>query len=436
MKLFKKAKSKWLSIAAVVVILSAVAIPALQVFAANCDGNAVMYCGAGDKQTLLYRINNGDGRNSSANLKQIYYNEGRGITEAGINSAVEGEVRKDGTVWVGGRQVASGVFSSGREYMQNSTRDGSIWMRPPAVSFNSNSLSAFVNMDGGSFKWAILKACGNPIKPVNAPFAQIYKRVVNVTDDPATNYAADDNAHALEVDYTDVLKYEISIVNDGTTNIDNVVMTDTLPAGVTLASNPSKRDFSVNYGTIVPGTPKIYTLTIKVDNNVANGTYINNKACFTANAGQKGCDTAVIKVKKPIITQTPTPTPTSSVTPTPTPTNTPTPTPTQTPTPTPTQTPTPTPTSTVTPTPTPTQTPTQTPTKTPCVTPNKGTTPNPSDEICPTTPAPTVSQTSLPDTGNEAPFMGLLGMGGMSYAGMVYLKSKKQLRDALRNWKK
>jgi uncharacterized repeat protein (TIGR01451 family) len=396
-----------------------------------------MYCGAGDKTTLLYRINNGDGRNSSANLKQVYYNEGRGISEAGIKSAVDGEVHKDGTVWVGGKKVASGVFSSGREYMQNSTKDGSLWMRPPAVSFNGNSLSAFVNMDGGSFHFAILKACGNPIKPMNAPFASIYKRVVNVTQNPAVNYAADDNAHALEVNYTDVLKYEISIVNDGTTNVTNTVMTDTLPAGVTLVSNPSKRDFTVDYGTLEPGKPKIYTLTIKVDGNVANGSYINNKACFTASAGQKGCDTAVVKVKKPTVTPTPTPThtptPTPTHTPTPTPTHTPTPTPTHTPTPTPTHTPTPTPTSSVTPTPTPTHT----PTPTPCVTTSPSPSTSPMPSVCATpTPTSTPTTTTLPDTGNEAPLTGLLGMGGMSYAGAVYIKSKKQLRDALRNWKK
>lgn len=432
MKLLNKVKTKWLSALAVVALLGAVALPALQVFAANCDGNAVMYCGADDKQTLLYRINNGDGRNSSANLKEIYYNEGRGITEAGINTAVDGEVHKDGTVWVGGQKVASGVFSSGREYMQNSSRDGSIWMRPPAVSFNSNSLSAFVNMDGGTFHWAILKACGNPIKPMSAPFAQIYKRVIDVTKDPATNYAADDNAHAIEVDKTDILKYEISIVNDGTSDVTNAVMTDTLPAGVTLVSDPAKRSFSVPYGTIKPGNPLIYTLTVKVDSNVGDGAYINNQACFTADSGQKGCDSAVVKTKSKVTEkETVTPTPTNTITPTPT--NTITPTPTETITPTPTETITPTPTSTITPTPTntitptPTNTITPTATETPCVTPESS---NETNECVPN------KGGSLPETGGDTPIGGVLGMGGLSYAGVLYMKSKKELSDALRNWKK
>lgn len=173
----KKAKisTKIIGVASALLLVFSIALPLVQVKAADCDSNAVMRCGASTKEELISKINGGDGANSSANLKQIYYNENRGITEAGIMdpATVEGSVHKDGTVWVGNQQVASGVFSSGREFLQNSTKDGSIWMRPPMVSFRSESIAAFVNMSGGTFHWAILKSCGNPIKPMNKPLVRL-----------------------------------------------------------------------------------------------------------------------------------------------------------------------------------------------------------------------------------------------------------------------
>src|SRR3990170_5554552 len=67
------------------------------------DSNAVVFGGAFSKDELISKINNGDGRNND--LKQVFYNENRGITEQGIRNSVDGVVKKDGTVWASGKQV-------------------------------------------------------------------------------------------------------------------------------------------------------------------------------------------------------------------------------------------------------------------------------------------------------------------------------------------
>ena len=121
----------------------------------DCDSNAVVWCGADTKNQLLTKIQNGDDHNSAANLQAIYYNEGRGITAAGITSSVDGVVFKDGHVTVDGKTVATNAMSTGRNQTPNSVRVGSLWQRPTSEAFLANSIQAFVNMDGGTFHWAI-----------------------------------------------------------------------------------------------------------------------------------------------------------------------------------------------------------------------------------------------------------------------------------------
>ena len=162
-----------LKVGAIVLVLAASVLTPLAVSAAtqprDCDTNAIVYCGSYSKPELNKKIANGDTRNSAANLKQIFFNEGRGITAAGIGSAVEGTVYKDGRVVVAGKTVATGAMSSGRQYMPGSTKQGSVWVRSVGASFASNSIPAYVNMDGGVFHWAIIKSCGNTVTAKAVP---------------------------------------------------------------------------------------------------------------------------------------------------------------------------------------------------------------------------------------------------------------------------
>ena len=379
-------RSRWTKMVGVAIVLAGFAFPAAQVVALTASGprdndaNAIMYNGALTKAEWLTKLNNGstdkNGKiiNTSANLKQIYFNEGRGITQANFmddKQTVEGVVTDKGQVIVNGKVVATNVWTSGRQFIPGSQKDGSVFMRPTSVSFLSPQLSAYVNMQGGTFHYAVIKSCGNPVKSLNKPFGQIFKRVINVTTNPTRDYAADDNANAIVVHKGDKVKYLVRINNQGTAPMTNVIYTDDLPIGISLVSDPTKRHIEHNLGTIAAGGSLQAEINAVVTASTA-GTYIVNKACYKADLSQAGCETAVIKVVAPVATPTPTP----SKTPAPTPTKTPTPTPTKTPTPTPTKTPTPTPTPVYTPVPTPTPTNTPTPTPTPTNTPTPTSTPN------------------------------------------------------------
>jgi hypothetical protein len=136
----------------------------------DCDTNAVINCGALTTTELRQRYNN-------HGVPAIYkYFK---ITEADINrvssTAVAGKVNKNGTVTVGNKIVATNAKTAGRLNINGSTRVTSggvtFYTRPPSVSFQQNSLAAFVVMENGKFKYAVISACGNPVSatPVTTP---------------------------------------------------------------------------------------------------------------------------------------------------------------------------------------------------------------------------------------------------------------------------
>jgi hypothetical protein len=202
--------------------------------------------------------------------------------------------------------------------------------------------------------------------------------------------------------------------------VDNVVLTDILPAGITWTvsgdgslATPNCNGvyaggstLTCNFGTLGDfGVVGTRVLHVTGTTSAANCPTISNTVTITTTEPDDtlsdNTSTASITVVCPTATKTSTPTntPTKTNTPTNTPTQTPTNTPTQTPTKTntptntPTQTPTNTPTQTPTKTNTPTNTPTQTPTNTPTQTPTKTSTPT----NTPTqTPTKTATATSTP----------------------------------------
>ncbi|HEX6415980.1 MAG TPA: hypothetical protein VFZ62_00455, partial [Candidatus Saccharimonadales bacterium] len=81
-----------------------------------------------------------------------------------------------------------------------------------------------------------------------------------------------------------------------------IKMTDTLPAGVELVSNPAQRTITENLGTLKPGQSVTKEYLVKVTAKT-NGT-IKNTACFTGDSEVKdnpkqGCNPAVVKVTVP-----------------------------------------------------------------------------------------------------------------------------------------
>ncbi len=139
------------------------------------------------------------------------------------------------------------------------------------------------------------------------PKGVIVKYVENTTVGAAKS-DANDAAHAVAAKPGDVLKYTIVVRNDGAADskgyndMAKTVMTDTLPAGVELASDPSTRTITENLGLIKPGQSVTKEYLVKVTAS-KDGT-IENKACFTGDSTasdnpQKGCDVADVKVTVP-----------------------------------------------------------------------------------------------------------------------------------------
>lgn len=127
----------------------------------DCDSNAIVYCGAMSVDELKTRYH----QNKTGDIKLIYSKFG--ITERkNFNKVQSGLVYKDGRVVVNGKLVATGAKSVGRQHMNGSWKlaGTNVYMRPVGVSFRSDALEAFVKMKDGKFQWAVLKACGNPVK--------------------------------------------------------------------------------------------------------------------------------------------------------------------------------------------------------------------------------------------------------------------------------
>jgi uncharacterized repeat protein (TIGR01451 family) len=138
------------------------------------------------------------------------------------------------------------------------------------------------------------------------PKGVITKSVMNQTTGSALS-DANNAASAVSAKPGDVLKYVIEVRNDGSAGNSNEMhftkLTDTLPAGVELVSDASKRSITEDLGTIKPGEKVTKEYLVKVT-STKDGDLIENQACFTGDSEvkdnpQKGCDVADVKVTVP-----------------------------------------------------------------------------------------------------------------------------------------
>lgn len=148
------------------------------------------------------------------------------------------------------------------------------------------------------------------------PKGVIKKYVQNQTAASALSDANTDTT-AVAAKPGDVLKYVIEIRNDGSTGKSNEMhftkMTDTLPAGVELVSEPAKRQIVEDLGVIKPGEKQTKEYLVKVTSN-KDKDLIDNKACFTGDSEvhdnpQSGCDNAKVKINVPPKPEEPKPEP-------------------------------------------------------------------------------------------------------------------------------
>lgn len=132
----------------------------------DCDDNAIVRCGVHSTSAVM------NAYQSSAYVRGVFAYFG--ISNADINNLqatnVSGRVTKDGKVFIDGQSkaVATNAITGGRQDIPGSTQvnyQGAVfYRRPPSVSFQQQSLPAFVAMKNGQFQYAIIASCGNAVK--------------------------------------------------------------------------------------------------------------------------------------------------------------------------------------------------------------------------------------------------------------------------------
>lgn len=142
----------------------------------DCDNNAIVRCGVHSSEAAV------NAYNARAYVRGVYAEFG--ITQADMASlpstAVVGRVTKSGDVYVDGKSnpVATNAMTGGQQNIPGSTRvdhQGAVFYeRPPSVSFQQDSLPAFVSMNNGQFQFAIIASCGNAVSatPTQQPEQQ------------------------------------------------------------------------------------------------------------------------------------------------------------------------------------------------------------------------------------------------------------------------
>lgn len=219
--------------------------PAPKVAAADCDANAIIYCGVTSVSNLKAKYR----KNQGGNLQAIFAHFNI-PNEAYMDGMVAGSVTKSGEVWVMGEKVAVGAVTAGRQYMPGSDKIPGIeaYKRQPSVSFRSNSLAALVKIQNGRFHSAVIMSCGNPINafpvekppvptptppptPAPTPPPQPKQPALDITKDVR---AAGKTVwqQSVTADTDERLEYRIMVTNTGETDLQNVHIQDSLPDDV------------------------------------------------------------------------------------------------------------------------------------------------------------------------------------------------------------
>lgn len=135
--------------------------------AQNGSPNDMIRGGITSTSDLISTLQNGDGVHSAKTLQADY--AAVQVTPSNLRSytAHNGYVTKTGQVVLSdsGKVVATNAFSYGRSDLGNSTKiSNHLYKRSTAVSFAQSRLDALIyTTQNGSFKYAIVKDCGNVV---------------------------------------------------------------------------------------------------------------------------------------------------------------------------------------------------------------------------------------------------------------------------------
>lgn len=120
----------------------------------DCDSVAIIRCGAFSADVMRTKASQGD-------VPRVY--NAFNISQDDLRgNYVDGIVWRDGRVTVGGKTVATGAMTAGRNF-GGTPIAGTNAGKYPTSRFATEGQTAFVRMVDGKFDFAIIKACGNPV---------------------------------------------------------------------------------------------------------------------------------------------------------------------------------------------------------------------------------------------------------------------------------
>ena len=126
----------------------------------DCDDVAIIRCGAFSVDAMRTKAAQGD-------VPKIF--NAMGISQQDLKGEfVNGIVWRDGRVTVGDKTVATGAMTAGRNF-GGTPIPGTNAGKYPTSKFVTEGQTAFVKMVNGQFKFAVIKACGNPVTATPKP---------------------------------------------------------------------------------------------------------------------------------------------------------------------------------------------------------------------------------------------------------------------------
>lgn len=138
--------------------------------AADCDQNAIIYCGTGSAAQFISQVRKNDSKNGHHDLQAIY--DHYGLEPADYDRFVSysrpGTAYKDGRIVVDGQVVANDAQSIGRQsksYSHSKVINGVTYYESRSQDvFKSDSIPVMVLFNSrGVMEFAVLTSCGNPI---------------------------------------------------------------------------------------------------------------------------------------------------------------------------------------------------------------------------------------------------------------------------------
>jgi uncharacterized repeat protein (TIGR01451 family) len=292
----------------------------------DCDNNAVIRCGIDHHNNVndIEELKQKYRENQQGNVHTVFAAFGM-PNEAAFNGMVQGVVTGSNQVYVDNKLVATDALTAGRQRIDNqrgTSQDmgNGFWQRPPSVSFASPSggLASLVKLDqNGVFQYAVILSCGNPVKakpvtqkPKEQPKQPNFEVIKDVSPKSKAQWQQQVTAES-----GDEVEFRITVRNTGETDLEDVVVRDTLQTGLTYVDNSltvagtTSGDLfgsGLNIGTVKQGQERLLHFRVTVESSEEDCVLLRNKVFVKPKDQEEKRDSAVVKIcKEKVVTTQP-----------------------------------------------------------------------------------------------------------------------------------